>query len=49
VRIDVPRVIAETKERDSPYINAPSWPWAVTGWSLAAGFVVLFLLARIYS
>jgi hypothetical protein len=47
--IDVPRVVAKSKERDSPYINAPLWPWAVTGWSLAAGFIVLFLLARIYS
>jgi hypothetical protein len=33
-------------EFDSPYINAPVWPWAVTGWSLAALFVLLFLLAR---
>jgi hypothetical protein len=42
-------VVAKSKERDSPYINAPLWPWAITGWSLAATFVMLFLLARIYS
>jgi hypothetical protein len=29
---------------DSPYINAPSWPWAVAGWTISA-FHVLFFLA----
>jgi hypothetical protein len=42
-------VAAKSNELDSPYIDAPMWPWAVTGWSLAATFVMLFLLARIYS
>jgi|SoiMethySBSTD1v2_1073268.scaffolds.fasta_scaffold880988_1 hypothetical protein len=39
---------AQKYEFDSPYINAPVWPWSAAGWSLATMFVVLFLLARIY-
>jgi hypothetical protein len=32
-------------EFDSPYIDAPVWPWSVAGWSLAALLVALFVLA----
>jgi hypothetical protein len=32
-------------EPRGPYINAAVWPWTVAGWSLAALFLVLFLIA----
>ena len=32
-------------ERDSPYINAPVWPWSVAGWSFAAMLILLFIAA----
>jgi hypothetical protein len=37
---------ARSYEFESPYINAPLWPWSVAGWSLAALFALLFVLAR---
>jgi hypothetical protein len=43
------RGATKSNELDSPYINAPVWPWSVAGWSLAAVFVVLFALARMSS
>ena len=36
-------------EFDSPYIDAPLWPWSVAGWSLAALFVALFVLASLHA
>jgi hypothetical protein len=27
-----------------PYINAPVWPWTVAGWTMAAIFLLLFLI-----
>jgi hypothetical protein len=33
------------REVDSPYINAPVWPWSVAGWAFAALFVLLFVIA----
>jgi hypothetical protein len=41
--------LTDRSEFDSPYIDAPVWPWSMAGWSLAALFVLLFLLANIYS
>ena len=32
-------------ECDSPHIDAPVWPWAVVGWSLAGIMTLLFLIA----
>jgi hypothetical protein len=32
-------------EVDSPFINAPSWPWAVAGWTISALHVLFFLAA----
>jgi hypothetical protein len=32
-------------ERDSPYINAPIWPWALAGWTISALHLFLFLAA----
>jgi hypothetical protein len=32
--------------RWSPHVDAPVWPWSLTGWMLAALFVLLFILAR---
>ena len=32
-------------ERDSPYINAPNWPWMLAGWTISALHVLFFLLA----
>jgi len=34
-------------EVDSPYINAPSWPWAVAGWAVSALHLVFFVVAWI--
>jgi hypothetical protein len=34
-----------TYEGDGPYVNAPDWPWLVTGWTVAALFVVCALVA----
>jgi hypothetical protein len=33
----------------SPYLNAPVWPWTVAGWSLAAIFMLLFLITWLRS
>ena len=41
-------MVSKSNELESPYINAPVWPWAVAGWSLVVAFVLLFALARIY-
>ena len=41
--------VTESNELDSPYIDAPIWPWAITGWVLAALFGVLFVLARLHA
>jgi hypothetical protein len=35
-------------EVDSPYINAPSWPWALAGWTVSALHVVFFVVAWIH-
>jgi len=35
-------------EVDSPYINAPDWPWAMAGWTVSALHLVFFLAAWIY-
>jgi len=32
-------------ELDSPYLNAPVWPWFAAGSTLATLFILLFLLA----
>jgi hypothetical protein len=32
-------------EYDSPYINAPVWPWSFAGYAMATLMLVLFLLA----
>jgi hypothetical protein len=32
-------------EIDSPYINAPSWPWMAAGWTVSALHVGFFLVA----
>jgi len=32
-------------EIDSPYINAPSWPWSLMGYVLCALHVLFFLVA----
>jgi hypothetical protein len=32
-------------EKDSPFINAPVWPWTVTGWLMAVTFVIMLVLA----
>lgn len=32
-------------EVDSPYINAPSWPWAVAGWTVSVLHLVFFIVA----
>ena len=42
------RGVTKSNELESPYIDAPVWPWSVAGWSLAAGFVVLFAWACVY-
>ena len=31
-------------EVDSPYINAPNWPWTVAGVTLSALHVLLFVV-----
>ena len=35
-------------EVDSRYINAPTWPWAVAGWTVSALHVVFFVVAWIH-
>jgi len=35
-------------EVDSPYINAPDWPWAMAGWTVSALHLVFFLAAWIH-
>jgi hypothetical protein len=32
-------------EKDSPFINAPVWPWTLTGWLMAVTFVIMLVLA----
>jgi hypothetical protein len=32
-------------EVDSPYINAPTWPWLVAGWAVSTLHVLFFLAA----
>ena len=32
-------------EVDSPYINAPNWPWAMAGWTISALHLLFFLAA----
>ena len=32
-------------ERDSPYINAPNWPWSLAGCVLSALHLLFFLIA----
>ena len=32
-------------EHDSPYINAPVWPWSLAGYSTAALWLLLLLFA----
>jgi hypothetical protein len=36
-------------ERDSRFINAPVWPWTITGWLLAVTFVIMLVIAWIQS
>jgi hypothetical protein len=36
-------------ERDSPFINAPVWPWSLAGWLIAAGAIVMFIAAWLRS
>jgi hypothetical protein len=40
---------ADAYDLDSPFMNAPVWPWALAGWILAAFFLVLFVVARIHA
>jgi hypothetical protein len=35
-------------EIDSPYINAPNWPWALAGWTVSALHVMFFVAAWIH-
>jgi hypothetical protein len=28
-------------EHDSPFINAPVWPWSLAGWAIAAALVLM--------
>jgi hypothetical protein len=35
-------------EVDSRYINAPSWTWAVAGWTISALHVLFFLVAWLH-
>jgi hypothetical protein len=32
-------------ERDSPHINAPTWPWALAGWTVSMLHLLLFVVA----
>jgi hypothetical protein len=32
-------------EYDSPYIDAPVWPWSLAGWSIVAALILLALVA----
>ena len=32
-----------------PYIDAPVWPWSVAGWTFAALYILLALMAWISS
>jgi hypothetical protein len=34
-------------EVDSPYINAPTWPWMVAGWAFSTLHILFFLAAWI--
>ena len=35
-------------EIDSPYINAPNWPWALAGWTVSALHVLFFVSAWVF-
>jgi hypothetical protein len=32
-------------EYDSPYIDAPVWPWSLAGWLIAGTLILLALVA----
>lgn len=36
-------------ERDSPYIDAPVWPWSFAGWVIAAVALLTFVVAWLRS
>ena len=44
-----PATATPPPELHGPYINAPVWPWSAAGWSWAALFVLLFVVAWSYS
>ncbi len=35
-------------EIDSPYINAPDWPWTLVGWTVSALHVLFFVSAWVF-
>jgi hypothetical protein len=39
----------QSGERDSPYIDAPVWPWSLAGWSIGALMVLYFFVAWVTS
>jgi succinate-acetate transporter protein len=39
----------QSNERDSPYIDAPVWPWSLAGWSVGGLMVLYFFVAWVTS
>jgi len=45
----MPVVERPSYEVDSPYINAPSWPWSVAGGLLCTLHLLYFLVAWMHT